>query len=93
MGEIELIPERDRPIAIDFTDGDLQVTLANQRQLTFPLENYPLLLHATPEQRTYVQLGLSGIYWPELNLEISLLELLGGTNSPSRSHKPRFCEG
>jgi len=88
-----MIPDRDRPIAIDFTDDDLQVTLANQRQISVPLANYPLLLNATVEQRTNVQLSLSGIYWPDLNLDISLLELLTGTAAPTRWHKPRFCEG
>ncbi len=88
-----MIPDRDRPIAVAFTDVDLQVTLANNRQITLPLENYPMLQQATSEQRANVQLGLSGIYWPDLNLDISLLELLSGTASPTRSHKPRFCEG
>ncbi|MBI1279029.1 MAG: DUF2442 domain-containing protein [Anaerolineaceae bacterium] len=88
-----MIPDRDRPIAIDFTGADLCVTLANQRQITIPLANFPVLLKATSQQRAHVQLSLSGIYWPELNLDISLLELLGGLSASSRSHKPRFCEG
>lgn len=88
-----MIPDRDRPIAIDFTDDNLRVTLANHRQITVPLANYPALLHATSEQRANVQLSLSGIYWPDLNLDILLMELLTGTTSPTRSHKPRFCEG
>jgi hypothetical protein len=88
-----MIPDRDRPIAIDFTETDLRVTLANQRQIPIPLGNYSVLLHATSEQRQNVQLSLGGIYWPDLKLEISLLELLGGTALSTRRHKPRFCEG
>ena len=88
-----MIPDRDRPIAIDFTETDLQITLANQRQISIPLANYPMLLNATSEQRTKVQLSLSGVYWPDLQLDISLLELISGTALSSRRHKPRFCEG
>ena len=88
-----MIPDRDRPAAITFTETHLSVTLANQRQITIPLVNYPALLNATSKQRANVQLSLGGVYWPDLHLDISLLELLGGTTSASHSHKPRFCEG
>jgi hypothetical protein len=88
-----LIPDRDRPITVDFSGTQFQITLANGRMICFPLENYPALMQATTEQRIHVQLSLSGIYWPDLKLDISLLEILSGTASPTRSHKPRFCEG
>lgn len=88
-----MIPDRDKPTVIHFDADELHVTLANGRQIAVPLANYPQLLHATADQRTHVQLGLSGIYWPDLQLELSLLELLTGSASASRSHKPRFCEG
>ena len=88
-----MIPDRDRPIAVTFTDVYLCVTLTNQRQIRIPLADYPILAHARAEQRGNVQLTLAGLYWSELNLNISLMELLSGTSSSSRRHKPRFCEG
>ena len=88
-----MIPDRDRPIAVTFTDVDLCVTLANQRQISIPLANYPVLVHATAEQRANVYLTLASLYWFELNLDISLLELMGDPSSLTRRHKPRFCEG
>lgn len=88
-----MIPERDRPIAVAYRDDNLQVTLANQRQITVSLTTYPTLLHATPEQRANVQCTLAGLYWSDLNLDISLLLLLGDSTLPTRRHKPRFCEG
>ena len=88
-----MIPDRDRPIAVTFTDVDLCVTLANQRQISISLVDYPVLQQATVEQRAKVSFMLAGLYWSELNLDLSLLELLGGTASPVRRHKPRFCEG
>ena len=88
-----MIPDRDRPIALTFTDVDLRVTLANQRHITVPLTDYPALIQATSDQRANLQVSLSGIYWPDLHLDISLLALLSGTATPTRRHKPRFCEG
>lgn len=88
-----MIPERDHPIAVAYRDDNLQVTLANQRQITVSLTTYPTLLHATPEQRANVQCTLAGLYWSDLNLDISLLLLLGDSTLPTRRHKPRFCEG
>ena len=92
-GETGLIPDRDRPTAVVFSDSQLHITLANGRTIGLPLENYPVLAQATAAQRTNVQLTFSGIYWPDLNLDIPLLMLLSGTSSPTRRHKPRFCEG
>ena len=88
-----MIPDRDRPIAVTFTDVDLLVTLANQRQINIPLANFPALAHATPDQRAIVQLSLVGLYWSELNLDISLLGLLSETSSAPCRHKPCYCEG
>ncbi len=88
-----MIPDRDKPTAIAFDADDLRVTLADGRQIAVPLANYPQLLNATADQRGNAQLGLSSIYWPDFQLELSLLELLTGSASSSRSHKPRFCEG
>ena len=88
-----MIPDRDRPTAVDFSDDHLHITLANGRTVLIALDDYPALTHATPEQRANVQLSLGGLYWSELNLDISLLELLSGTAASTRRHKPRFCEG
>lgn len=86
-----MIPDRDRPITITFSDAHLHVTLANGRMVTVPLADYPTLAAASAEQRAQVQMGMSGLYWPALNLDISLLALLSGTATPRR--KGRFCEG
>ena len=88
-----MIPDRDRPIAVEFTETDLLVTLPNQRHISIPLADYPILLQAPSQERSNVQLGLGGIYWPDLKLEISLLELLGSTALSTGHHKPHFCEG
>lgn len=88
-----VIPDRDRPIAVTFSVTHLEVTLANGRTLAVPLTDYPALAQATPAQRANAQLGLAGLYWPDLNLDLPLLTLLSGNATTPRSHKPRFCEG
>ena len=88
-----MIPDRDRPIAATFFDTYVHITLANGRTIPVSLAQYPALASATPEQRANLQLTLAGIYWPDLKLDISLLGLLSATDSPTRHHKPRFCEG
>jgi hypothetical protein len=93
IGEMALIPDRDRPIAVAFSDTHLHITLANGRTIPVSLDKYPALATATLAQRANFQLSLSGIHWLDLNLDVSLPDLLSPTASSPRRRKPRFCEG
>lgn len=86
-----MIPDRDRPTHVTYSESHLHVTLANGRMAAVPLADYPMLAAATDEQREQVQMSIGGLYWPALKLDISLLALLGGTPTPRR--KGRICEG
>lgn len=88
-----MIPDRHRPTALAFSEAHLHVTLANGRVISVSVDLYPPLALATTQQRANAQLSLSGIYWPELNFDLSLLALLGETPATNRQRKPRFCEG
>ncbi len=66
--------------AIDVqTDASLlRVTLADGRELAAPLEWFPRLRDATPEQRKnwrFIGRG-RGIHWPDLDEDISIEGLL-----------------
>lgn len=65
-------------IAVAFTDDELQVTLADGRRVFAPLEWFPRLLGATPEQRQQWRLigGGIGIHWEEIDEDISVRSLL-----------------
>jgi hypothetical protein len=57
----------------------LWVRLADGRELGVPLEWFPTLAQATPEQLSrweIIDQGY-GIHWPELDEDISVLGLLG----------------
>jgi hypothetical protein len=73
------------PIAVDvhFDGTNLIVNLADGRSLHVPLEWYPRLLHATPNERDNWQLLGEGyaIEWPGLDEHIGIEGLLAGRRS------------
>lgn len=74
---------------VRFTDKALSVDLADGRTITVPLAWYPPLLHATPEQREKWEIVGAGygIYWPEVDEDLSVEELLRGVPPPAASVK------
>jgi hypothetical protein len=68
------------PTAVDVQTDDalLRVTLADGRELAAPLEWFPRLRDATPEQRNHWRLigRGQGIHWPKVDEDISVASLL-----------------
>ena len=68
------------PTAIDVRADDtlLRLTLADGRELAAPLEWFPRLRDATPEQRNHWRLigRGQGVHWPEVDEDISVASLL-----------------
>ncbi len=66
--------------AVDVTTDEslLRLTLADGRELAAPLEWFPRLRDATPEQRKNWRLigRGQGIHWPDVNEDISVAGLL-----------------
>jgi hypothetical protein len=63
-----------------FDSDMLQVRLLDGREISVPLEWFPNLINATPEQRKNWRLigkGI-GIHWEELDEDISVSALLKG---------------
>ena len=79
MIELE-VPEATNIIV---TDRALTIELADCRTLSVPLEWYPRLVHATPEERDnwelYAEVGR--IHWEDLDEDISVEGLLAGRRS------------
>lgn len=69
------------PTVIDVavSDAVLRVTLADGRELAAPLEWFPRLRDARPEQRQHWRLigRGQGIYWPDVDEDVSVRGLLG----------------
>ncbi|MCU0650494.1 MAG: DUF2442 domain-containing protein [Gemmatimonadaceae bacterium] len=68
------------PLVVDVacSDVSLRVVLADGRELTAPIEWFPRLREATPEQRDNWRPigGGIGIHWPDLDEDISVAGLL-----------------
>ncbi len=79
--------EEDRPVSVQFSDGMLRVQLQDGREIATPLEWYPVLMQAAPEQQANMELSLSGIYWPDLDEDLSIAGMLRGVRPPHRKLK------
>lgn len=69
-----------RVTSVEVDDDSFTVSLSNGRVINVPFSWYPRLRSATPEEREYWELRAFGakIYWPKLDLEIPLAELMKG---------------
>lgn len=79
--------EEDRPVGVHISDGMLRVQLQDGREIATPLEWYPVLLQAAPEHQANMELSLSGIYWPDLDEDLSIAGMLRGVRPPHRKVK------
>ena len=69
-----------------FDDENMWLELTDGRQLSVPLAYFPRLLHATPEQRQKYEMsgGCTGLYWEEIDEDISVSGLLLGIGDRTR---------
>jgi hypothetical protein len=66
------------PVATEIRDGRLLVTLKDGRIIGTPIEWYPKLAAATPEQLANHELWAFGIHWEELDEDLSIEGMLLG---------------
>jgi hypothetical protein len=74
---------------VRFTEDTIAVDLLDGRTIIVPLAWYPILLEATPEQRTNWQISGAGygIYWPDIDEDLSTEGLLrGAPAAPEPAH-------
>jgi hypothetical protein len=67
---------------VDFDDLSMQVTFIDGRLLSVPLSWFPLLLAATPEQRSKYEIAGGGIsiHWPDIDEDLSIAGLMAGVD-------------
>lgn len=75
-------------VAVEITDDALIVHLDDGRTITTPLAWYPRLVFATPEERNNCELlgRGTGIYWPDLDEDLSVAGMLAGRPSQEGAH-------
>ena len=70
--------ERDHAVAFDIHDGMVWVTLKDGRVIGMPLDFFPWLEKATPEQRANYRIYSFTIYWPDLEDGIDIEAMITG---------------
>jgi hypothetical protein len=78
----EVLPE---PIAARVSDDRITIDLADGRSVGVPVQWFPRLLHGTPAERANYELLPGGVYWPELNADVSVAAVLNGEKSGESS--------
>lgn len=71
--------------SLTFDDELMHVSLTDGRIISVPLIWFPLLYEAKPEQREIYEIGGGGVslYWPELDEDLSVANLLAGADKRS----------
>jgi hypothetical protein len=71
--------------SVDFDEDMLHVLLTDGRHISVPIVWFPLLLKASPEQRTKYEIGGGGtsLHWPELDEDLSVAGLMAGSDLQS----------
>ncbi len=83
----QVFDEAEKPIAVEASDGMLRVSLQDGRMIATPLAWYPRLHEATAQQLAHVEIGVSGIHWPDLDEDLSVAGMLRGIRPPEPKQK------
>lgn len=78
MNKDAMPPENERPIAVKIKEDYLHVILQDGRVISTPLQWYPRLMSAKPDELTNVELGYSGIHFPDVDEDLSIAAMLRG---------------
>jgi hypothetical protein len=78
MSTLEIDVGDLRPRTVEFTASELVVTLQDGRKIATPLDWYPRLKRASPQQRANFELMPMGIHWPELDEDLGIAGMLQG---------------
>jgi hypothetical protein len=76
--------ENARAIDVVMSTTELTVHLKDGRRISAPLNWFPRLLNATPEQRAKFELmgDGEGIHWPDADEDLSVAGILRGIRAP-----------
>jgi hypothetical protein len=67
-------------MAVECSDDELRVSLADGRRLSVPIVWFPQLAHATPAERANLKLTGEGqgMHWPDVDEDRSVVGLVAG---------------
>ena len=78
MSTLEIDVGDLRARSVEFTASELVVTLMDGRRIATPLDWYPRLKGATPQQRAHYEIMPMGIHWPGIDEDLSIAGMLKG---------------
>ena len=78
MSTLEIDVGDLRPRAVEFTAGELVVTLYDGRKIATPLDWYPRLQRASVKERANFEIMPMGIHWPDLDEDLGIAGMLKG---------------
>jgi len=83
MSTLAIEIEIPRAVDVKVTKDTLTVELSDGRTISVPLQWYPRLVYATPEERKNWRLigNGEGIHWEDLDEDISVEGLIAGRSS------------
>lgn len=67
-----------RPVHVLITDTKLTIVLTDGREISNPLEWFPWLQHATPEQQSHYELWHASVDWIDLDQGVDVEGMLRG---------------
>ncbi len=67
--------------SVEFNDSELVETLKDGRRIATPLDWYPRLVKASPEQRAHYEIMPMGIHWPDVDEGLSIAGMLKGSRA------------
>ena len=79
------VPKTALAKSVAFDEDMMHVLLTDGRRISVPITWFPLLLKASPEQRTKCEIGGGGasLHWPELDEDLSVAGLMAGADLQS----------
>jgi hypothetical protein len=84
MSTLEIDVGDLRPRKVEFTSGELVVTLVDSRKIATPLDWYPRLKAASAAQRENFEIMPMGIHWPDLDEDLGIAGMLRGRRNEGR---------
>jgi hypothetical protein len=79
---LEFDLDRMEPVGAVCDEHNLTVTLSTGVKITTPLWWFPRLLNATPKQRANCRFSPLGMYWEEIDEDLSVEGLIRGAKAP-----------
>jgi len=79
------VPTHALAKSLEFDHETMRVNLTDGRALIVPLQWFPSLFRASPEQRTRYEIAGGGIslHWPDIDEDLSVAGLLEGADRNS----------